>query len=213
MIKLHLGCGQRYLNGYINIDYPLYKHTVQNSKVADLEVDLLELKYISESIEEIRLHHVLEHFDYSTVCALLLVWNNWLKDKGVLHIEVPDYFRTSLVVLNPFKRIKYKRVAIRHIFGSHEAEWAIHKCGYTKSTIKDLLSRFGFKTFKFKSNYWRGTYNFEVLSFKSKKITYQEAESIAKEYLSEFLVDNSEEKLLEIWIGKFKEIYRKMLII
>ena len=29
MTRLHLGCGTRYLDGYVNIDYPPSEHTVR----------------------------------------------------------------------------------------------------------------------------------------------------------------------------------------
>jgi hypothetical protein len=31
-LKLHLGCGERYLEGYVNIDYPASEHTVMSVK-------------------------------------------------------------------------------------------------------------------------------------------------------------------------------------
>ena len=77
--KLHLGCGQRYLEGYVNIDFPAAEHTVQEQSVADRHADLLCLSYPAGSIDEIRLHHVFEHFDRHTACALMASWQSWLK--------------------------------------------------------------------------------------------------------------------------------------
>ncbi len=65
-MKLHLGCGQKYLDGYINIDYPLTsEHSVQQNSVADELANLMELRYKPGTIDEIRLHHVFEHFSQS----------------------------------------------------------------------------------------------------------------------------------------------------
>ena len=61
-MKLHLGCGQQYFEGYRNIDFPLTQHTVQTKSVADEHADLTSLRYPAGSIDEIRLHHVFEHF-------------------------------------------------------------------------------------------------------------------------------------------------------
>jgi len=69
-------------------------------------------------------------------CALISAWYFWLKPKGVLHIEVPDLYKTALVVYNPFRSYNKKMVAIRHIFGAHEASWAVHCEGYTIFSMK-----------------------------------------------------------------------------
>jgi predicted SAM-dependent methyltransferase len=60
--KLHLGCGQRHLEGYINIDFPASEHSVQDKSVADIQADITQLSYPASSIDEVRLHHVFEHF-------------------------------------------------------------------------------------------------------------------------------------------------------
>lgn len=64
-LKLHLGCGEVYLDGYRNIDYPPSEHTVQTQTKVDEYADILrELVYPRASIEEVRLHHVFEHFTH-----------------------------------------------------------------------------------------------------------------------------------------------------
>ena len=86
-MKLHLGCGQRYFEGYVNIDYPQSEHTVQQKSVADQFANLMELRYRKGTIDEVRLHHVFEHFPRATACALLASWNSWLKIGGILRIS------------------------------------------------------------------------------------------------------------------------------
>lgn len=102
MTKLHLGCGRRYLEGYINIDYPLGEQTVQTDLVADKYEDITRLSYPTDSIDEIRLHHVFEHFTRTDALALLCRWREWLKPGGLLRIETPDARAGCKLIASPF---------------------------------------------------------------------------------------------------------------
>lgn len=204
-MKLHLGCGQRYLAGYVNIDFPSSEHSVQEKSVADVHADLLALRYPAESIDEIRLHHVFEHFPRPVACALLSCWNSWLREGGIIHIEVPDFTRTARAILSPLSSLKKQAVAERHLFGSHEAHWAVHCEGYTPRLLSSMLKSAGFRLGKIRKNAWRGTYNFEVVAAKgSAPITREVQETACRTFLSNFLVDESEQKLLDVWM----ELYR-----
>lgn len=206
-MKLHLGCGQVYLDGYVNIDFPLSKHTVQSVIKADRYTDITLLRYQKNSIEEIRLHHVFEHFTRPIASALLSSWFLWLKPGGLLHIEVPDFQRTAAVVLSPFSTTRKKLLAIRHLYGSHEVEWAIHCEGYTPKSLSRLLELYGFRILKIDKNSWKGTYNFEIFAIKSSKnLNKNKFEEITKNYFINYLVDESaEQKLLSIWMDVYKK--------
>ena len=73
-IKLHLGCGGVYLDGYRNIDLPVDEHGVQDAIRPDVYADITTLEFAPESVSEIRLHHVFEHFDRPTALRLLIDW-------------------------------------------------------------------------------------------------------------------------------------------
>ncbi len=211
-MKLHLGCGQRYFEGYVNIDYPMTEHTVQEKSVADVQADLLKLKYSAGEIEEVRLHHVFEHFSRPVACALLSNWYSWLKVGGTVHIEVPDFEKTGKAALSAFKNSKMKHIALRHIFGSQEAHWAVHFEGYSKDLLSDMLERFGYKVKEVKRNDWKGTYNIEVIAQKAGGNLSKDAlEKCAEEYLKQYMVDEgeSEKRLLQTWM----DIYRQHVII
>lgn len=93
MKKLDIGSGRPKLDGYITLDKDFSVH-------ADIECDFEEFD-ISESekydhtllprngFDEIRAHHILEHFKpENKVKVLSLCWD-LLKDGGILDIEVP----------------------------------------------------------------------------------------------------------------------------
>jgi Methyltransferase domain len=211
-MKLHLGCGQRYLEDYINIDYPASEHSVQEKSVADIHADITQLSYPASSIDEVRLHHVFEHFTRPVACGLVSAWRSWLKPGGILHIEVPDFRRTAFVVLNPLSSSRSKTVAIRHIFGSHEASWAIHCEGWTASQLSNLLKRLEFKMLELRKNSWKGTYNFEVIARKNAiDLSKVESEKRVEDFLSGYLVDSSqgELKLLSVWMDEYRNQINK----
>lgn len=209
-MKLHLGCGQVYLDGYINIDFPASKHTIQSASLADRYADITQLRYPRSSIEEIRLHHVFEHFTRPIACALLSMWYLWLKPAGILRIEVPDFERTAKIVLSPLATSRKKLLAIRHLYGSHEAQWAIHCQGYTPANLRTLLELYGFKINTLSNNSWKGTYNIEIIAAKSlENLSKNTLEQITRDYLKNYLVDESaEQKLLRVWM----EVYKRQML-
>lgn len=205
-MKLHLGCGMHYLQGYVNIDFPLSEHSVQEKSVADLHANILELSYPPCCIEEVRLHHVFEHFPRPVACALLVSWFSWLKLGGILHIEVPDFQKTARVMLSSLASFNKKAVAERHLFGSHEAPWAVHCEGYTPELLKKMLENFGFRVKMMKKSVWLGTYNFEMFAEKATNdISKNEFSTITSNYLKKYLLDEgkSETRLLNAWLKMY----------
>lgn len=201
VLKLHLGCGQRYLPGYINVDFPQEKHSVQPTSKADLHADIRGLSYAPESVDEIRSHHVFEHFDRVTALALLVRWYTWLKEDGKLVIEVPD-FKKCVSSFSLSRRPEKQLALLRHLFGSHEADWALHLDGWYAAKFKLYLGSLGFNNLKFDYTKWRGLHNVKVTAekhhpFKAPVELREAAEGILR--LS--LIDRSEteERLLSVW--------------
>ena len=146
-LKLHLGCGRNYLEGYVNVDLPSEDQGLMKAK-ADIYKDIRDLKYSENSIDEIRNHHLLEHFTRQEALKLLLQWRNWLKPNGFLVIETPDFERCIELFLKSDTRTKFK--IARHIFGSHESDWAIHKDFWDKSKFEFILNKLGFEIVEIK---------------------------------------------------------------
>jgi len=83
-MKLNLGCGDRPLKGYINID--------NRPGVGDVNEDVFTLPSFSpQSVEEIAASHVLEHASYDRTHAVLQRWHELLVPGGILHVAVPDF--------------------------------------------------------------------------------------------------------------------------
>jgi predicted SAM-dependent methyltransferase len=209
-LKIHLGCGTVYLPGYVNIDYPPDQQTSQHfpgdGQHPDQYADITTLHYKGGSIEEVRLHHVFEHFDRATALRLLVEWYDWLCDGGKLTIETPDFDRCIKAYL--FGNAKTRGKALRHLFGSHDAHWAVHYDGWYQAKFKKYLSALGFRNLKFSFTKWRGTYNIIVHAQKTAPFTsIAERKKAAKALLRLSLVDDSltEQNVFSIWMSSFEK--------
>jgi hypothetical protein len=83
-VKLNLGCGHERLSGWLNVD---------KFGDPDLRVDLEQFPWpwSDSSVDEVRLHHVLEHLGQATE-TYLGVWRELYRvcsDGALLHITVP----------------------------------------------------------------------------------------------------------------------------
>jgi SAM-dependent methyltransferase len=196
-MKLHLGCGGTYLAGYINIDFPTSDSTIMPVK-ADIYQDIRTLEYPENSIDEIRSHHVFEHFERVEALKILLKWRKWLKPGGKLVIETPDMFWCSLLyVLAPFF---FKQRLGRHLFGSQEASWAKHLDFWDKAKFKKVLTAFGFTDLQFSHPVYRHFLpNIKVTGIKS-KVNLSEKETLKKILAWYIIPGEDNKKLLANWL-------------
>jgi predicted SAM-dependent methyltransferase len=134
-MKLEIGCGVRHHKGYKTIDIEPYANP-------DYLGDFRTMTF--ENIDEIRSHHLLEHFDRFEAWDVLKLWASWLKKGGVLLIETPDLEG----ICEEFLKRKHPRNRYwlsRHLYGSQEKEWAFHKDAWWEDKFKAILPKCGFK--------------------------------------------------------------------
>src|SRR3990167_10704609 len=81
MNKLEIGSGRHAHPGYKTIDVEAYAKPTYLG-------DFRTMSF--RDIEEIRSHHLLEHFDRKESIKVLRLWHSWLKPGGKLIIETPD---------------------------------------------------------------------------------------------------------------------------
>jgi len=136
-IKLHLGCGKRFLNGYTHIDLSDYSHI-------DYNHDIRTLPMIKpKSVELIYASHVLEYFDRIEVIDVLKEWFSKLQSGGVLRLAVPNFYALILA---------YHRYGdIDRILGPLYGRWEVndntiiyHKTTYDYASLEELLLSVGF---------------------------------------------------------------------
>jgi SAM-dependent methyltransferase len=93
--NIHLGCGNRPLSNFINVDYYNRKHA---DLIADLEKDL---PYSSESIDFIYSDNVFEHI--KNLLGLMKECHRVLRMGGFLAVKVP-YFKSRHAYVDPTHR-------------------------------------------------------------------------------------------------------------
>lgn len=83
-MKLHLGCGRKYIPGFVHID-------VQPGPHIDIVGPVEKLPMQDNSVSLIYASHILEHFGRFAYMAVLQEWFRVLEPGGILRLAVPDF--------------------------------------------------------------------------------------------------------------------------
>jgi len=152
--KLHVGCGNVKLPGWLNIDV---------EPGADLVIDVREgLPFEENSIDFIYNEHFVEHFTYEEGEKVLREFWRCLKKEGVLRIATPDLDFLVQIYNKDFKNqdwfpagfefVKTKGMAMNMAF-----RWWGHQYVYNEEELTGQLVKVGFQNIKRcelnKSNY------------------------------------------------------------
>ena len=139
-IKLNLGCGKRYIPGFIHVDLDDYPHI-------DYKTDISDLSMFQDSYADlIYSSHTLEYFDRFDVLNVLKEWRRVLKPDGTLRVAVPD-FEALVRVYQDSKDLGkiigplYGRMLIKTPDGEKKF---YHKTVYDFASLKNVLETSGF---------------------------------------------------------------------
>jgi len=135
-MKLHLGCGERYIKGFVHIDIIDRPHIDHVSQIDDLSYIL------DSSVDLIYASHVLEHFKRASVNNVLQEWHRVLKPGGILRIAVPDFAKLCEV----YQETDDLSLIIGPIFGRQNYLYNIHYNVFDYNTLKISLESVGFES-------------------------------------------------------------------
>lgn len=83
--KLHLGCGKRFIPGFVHVDVIAQPHV-------DVVADARDLAFLPDNtLDLLYACHLLEHFDRHEYRGVLREWHRVMKPGGVLRLSVPDF--------------------------------------------------------------------------------------------------------------------------
>lgn len=139
-MKLHLGCGKRYIPGFVHIDLSDYPHIDFKQGVDNLGI------FRDNTVTLVYASHVLEYFDRVEVKKVLAEWRRVLKRGGILRIAVPDFEALVEVYL------KYRDLNLIHgplygkieIVNEGQPRVMYHKTCYDFSSLSKVLTEAGF---------------------------------------------------------------------
>jgi SAM-dependent methyltransferase len=84
-MKLHLGCGKRYIPGFVHVDAVKFPHVDHVQDVRSLE------NFATGQAELVYACQVFEYFDREEAPDVLGEWVRVLKPGGILRLSVPDF--------------------------------------------------------------------------------------------------------------------------
>ena len=146
-MKLHLGCGPKFIEGWKHYDALEFPHV-------DIvgPVDHLQLEDCSAEI--IYASHVLEHFSRHKCVDVLKEWYRVLKPEGILRLAVPNFEEVCKIYTNSSSADKIE-VIKGLVCGGQKDEYDYHGNIFDYLSLESALKSAGFKTVR--SWNWRET--------------------------------------------------------
>lgn len=133
-MKLHVGCGKRYLPGWKHLDVIDYSHV-------DFVCDTRQLMMIDDSVvTEIYACHILEHVTREDIVKVLREWNRVLVSGGALRIAVPDFE----AVVAEYQQCKDLSIFQGLLYGGQTYDYNFHHVAFDFNVLDKFLCEAGF---------------------------------------------------------------------
>lgn len=136
-VHLNLGCGRKYMKGWVNVDLEQRGDTR-----VDVQADIRELPFDDDYADTILANHVIEHFYRWEVEDILKDWFRALKPGGVIILECPDLMKC----LENFRTSDNAYMHIYGLYGDQQYKDPLmqHKWAYCGRELQEILEGVGF---------------------------------------------------------------------
>jgi len=155
-MRLNVGCGTDYRNGFINIDGSASLSKID--KVIDIGNDSL-LNYFEQcSVEFILANDIIEHHYHWKAVEIMSQFHCILKPEGIVEIRVPD----AEYIINSWRLSLTRKLNL--LFGGQDIpqgkdlemdasrklypQFFCHKFGWTRNSMREELAKIGFASIK-----------------------------------------------------------------
>lgn len=136
-MKLHLGCGRKYIPGFVHID-------VQPGPHVDVVGPVEKLPMPDNSVSLIYASHILEHFGRFVYMSVLREWFRVLRPDGVLRLAVPDFAACAAIYYeNGLEDGLSGLVGL--IIGGQRDQYDYHKMIFDEKFLRKSLLEVGFR--------------------------------------------------------------------
>lgn len=150
-LKLNLGCGDKLLAGYVNVDTV----TERAGRVPDVQCDIRKLDaFNTSSVDEILAVHVVEHFWRWEVVDILKEWLRVLKPGGRMVLECPNLLSACEEFLkDPVQRAMPSNQGQRTMWVFYgDPAWKdplmVHRWGYTPRSLAEVMFEAGLRNLR-----------------------------------------------------------------
>jgi len=136
MVALNVGCGPVRYEGEIGVD-------LHPTGGCDVQASLMALPFRDNSVDAVRLDHVLEHLDQRAAVGALLEARRVLKQWGRITVGVPDFGQYA-AAWAAASDLAEKAALLRGIYGGQTHAGEYHRSGWDPALLRDLLEALGF---------------------------------------------------------------------
>jgi len=169
-LKINVGCGDRKMYGYVNVD-------IREDVEPDVVCDVTQLSKSFRDADLVYACHVLEHFpDHGSKFApitwktVLQDWHKTLRPGGTLRLAVPDLDAVCRGYLEDLDLDKVKAF----FFGGQKYDFDFHFHGWNFQTLKSDLRDLGFENVRLYD--WKQTDHFYVDDYSQSYLPHMDKE-------------------------------------
>jgi predicted SAM-dependent methyltransferase len=165
-VKLHLGCGPRYIPGFVHVD-------LQPAPHVDIVGPVERLPMRDRSVSLIYASHVLEHFGRHAYQTVLGEWFRVLAPGGTLRLSVPD-FAACAAIYYESGLVDGLSGLVGLVVGGQRNEHDYHKMIFDEPFLRHELLKTGFREVRRWD--WRATVHADIDDYSQAYIPHLEKE-------------------------------------
>jgi len=134
-MKLHIGCGERYIPSFTHIDIRKLPHVDYVASADRLNM------FVDDSVDLIYACHILDHFGRNETESVLKEWHRVLKHGGILRVAVSDFEKIAEVYIST----KDLKPLLGLLLGKQDYIGNTHGTAFDYHYLSKMLERTGFR--------------------------------------------------------------------